>query len=431
MIQPRNTVHSNIFYAGIFIALVALPFTFNLTLPIAIILFFNWIAEWNWKEKIARIKSTSPAMFFVFISFFVVYIIGVFYSTNKAAALSELEYKAWFLLAPLLFFTADKSCLTPKRTKFLLFAFIMSMTALIFVNYTLSFVNYLNTHSSREFYYISLSRFMHPSYSSMYACVAFIIVYYLLFISKEKLPTVAKWALVSLLLLYTIYIYCLQSKAGILAFAAIFFLLGLYWINKRGKRWGWSALFVVVMLLVPVLFLRFTSSSNNRLKATVETFKSEDGESKSKESSQLRITIWKMSWQMIVENLPMGVGSGDAKDALIQGYSGMGYDYMHAARYNSHNQYLQTMLALGIIGIASLLAHLFAPLYAAFKKKQILYLSFLIVIILNLLVESMFERRAGCDFFAIFNGLFYFMMMNDMTENDNAKYCASTNNNNL
>ena len=412
MAPTKNAIHANIFYAGILIALVALPFTFNLTLPIAILLFLNWIAEWNWKEKVKRIRSTSPVMFFIFISFYVVYILGIFYSTNKADALSELEYKAWFLLSPLLFFTVDRSYITKKKIQLLLYAFIASITALIVFNYSLSFVNYLVTHNNREFFYEFLSPSMHPSYSSMYVCVAFAIIFHLLFVAKEKLHLGVKWALGGLLLLYTIYIYCLQSKAGLLAFAAILFLLGLYWINRKGKKWGWSILFFVVILSIPVTIVHYSASPNNRLKAAVEALKSNDVGDISQESSQLRLVIWKTSCRMIMANLPWGAGSGDTKEVLTQAYKDAGYDHMYEARYNSHNQYLQTMLALGIVGIVSLLAHLCAPLYIAFKKRHILYLSFLIIIILNLLVESMFERRAGCDFFAIFNGLFYFMMMN-------------------
>ena len=81
------------------------------------------------------------------------------------------------------------------------------------------------------------------------------------------------------------------------------------------------------------------------------------------------------------------------------------YTNLIGHNYNAHNQYLQTLLSTGIIGIIILLIFSFSPFYFGIKHKDILYISFVIVLILNIFVESMFEARAGVNFIAIMNML--------------------------
>ena len=61
--------------------------------------------------------------------------------------------------------------------------------------------------------------------------------------------------------------------------------------------------------------------------------------------------------KLAIENL-LCVGTGDIKDELIAAYKDSGMDYI-ASKIKFHNQYLQSFLAIGILGLFSLLAILF------------------------------------------------------------------------
>jgi O-antigen ligase len=117
----------------------------------------------------------------------------------------------------------------------------------------------------------------------------------------------------------------------------------------------------------------------------------------------VRYTIWDTSWEAAKENLPFGVGSGDIKDVLKSKYSERSLPYFNKREYNTHNQYLQILLAVGIPGILLFVSGLFYTLYVSMQKRCFLYLVFMLIIAINLLTESMLERQSGVVFYAIFN----------------------------
>lgn len=408
----RKQVHFYIFYGSLMAAVATLPVTYKFTLPIAVLLLVNWIAEWNWKEKVQRIKNSSyPVLFYISVSFFLIYVIGLFYSSNKTAALSDLEYKIWFLVSPLIFFTADPQRLTKKRIHTLFYALILSSIALIILNYVIAFIHYLVTKDILEFFYARLSHFMHPSYSALHITTAFLTAFYLLFIYKEPRKLFVKIFLGMSLLLFAVYIVCLQSKAGLLVFVVLLFILGLYLINQQQKRVLLSIVFIVAMLVSPMVLGKFIHLPVNRFKASIKKLEDPKNMDDPQDGTWQRIAIWKASRDVALEHLPFGTGTGDVKENLTRKYKEYGYTYIYTNQSNSHNQYLQTFIALGIPGLLILLAYFLCPLFVTVKKRELLYFCFIITVMLNLLVESMFERRAGCDFVALFNGLFCFMML--------------------
>ena len=54
-----------------------------------------------------------------------------------------------------------------------------------------------------------------------------------------------------------------------------------------------------------------------------------------------------------------------------------------------------------------LLAYCLYPLYYSVRKKNILYFSFTLLVILNIAVECMFHTRSGADFIALMNVLMF------------------------
>ena len=119
----------------------------------------------------------------------------------------------------------------------------------------------------------------------------------------------------------------------------------------------------------------------------------------------VRFYIWTGSWEAAKENIPYGVGTGDAKDILKNKYKDKSLEYFYNREYNAHNQYLQILLTLGIPGIAVFVSGLLYAFFISIKKRYFLYIVFLIIFGLNILTESMLERQAGVVFYAVFNAL--------------------------
>ena len=120
-------------------------------------------------------------------------------------------------------------------------------------------------------------------------------------------------------------------------------------------------------------------------------------------SVNLRLLEWQASWDIIKKSWFAGVGTGDGQDALKSYYASFNASTMDMD-YNSHNQYLQTIIELGVMGLISLLLCFFLP---AFRQDySILYFSFILLFSLLCLTECMLARQKGIIFFTLFQSLF-------------------------
>jgi len=129
---------------------------------------------------------------------------------------------------------------------------------------------------------------------------------------------------------------------------------------------------------------------------------------KSIEKSDMRIQIWSSIPKTLGKNWIFGLGTGDSKDELVTGYSNIGMNRAFEEQYNAHNQYLETLLALGIGGLVLLMVLLFYPIYKLlWGSTDFLPIMFLGIVAINLLFESMLVRIAGVMFFSIFYCLFF------------------------
>jgi O-antigen ligase len=206
----------------------------------------------------------------------------------------------------------------------------------------------------------------------------------------------------------------LSSKAGwicLLLFALYFFR----WLVL--KKNIISALLMMGLLISSFLFLNvyFTPNFSTRIpkaSAIIETIKGNNIEHKkittSTDGNGRRILVWKAATEIIIENFWIGVGTGDAKDKMLEKYQEKGMVSEYENKLNSHNQYLNTFIAIGIIGFVILLLCFLLPLYFSYKEKTFLFAAFVCITGINFLVESMLETQVGVIFYAFFYTLLCF-----------------------
>ena len=401
MLFRQEPILFQITYIILLLCMCSIPITSALLLPAGIALWSISLVHFFKIEKGTCLKNRENNIFFsLYLLFFLLNFIALFYSHNKTIAFSRMEYYLWFFIAPPLFLVLDSQKMTRKRIENLLFTFLISMAFIILLNYAVSYKFFLETHSSYHFFYASLSHFMHPSYQALYACIALLFSFY--FITKRRCMVL--FILFSLVLL--LYVFMLQSKSGI--FAAILFLVfaGLYVMNRKKIRYIFSVVFVVVFLAIPVFLVKNIHTKINRVDNFIESLK------KARENenyTDTRVLIWKNAWEVAVENLPFGTGIGDVHDALNRTYEANGFPALHERNYNAHNQYLETLIGSGILGLLSLLSLFIFPFIYGVKNRDILLSVFVLIVLFFLLFESMLERKAGGDFIALFLALLFYM----------------------
>ena len=108
--------------------------------------------------------------------------------------------------------------------------------------------------------------------------------------------------------------------------------------------------------------------------------------------------MWTASTLEILEH-PFGVGTGNVDDFLKKRLLQLGQKNMLEEEYNPHNQFLQSTLEIGIIGLLVLVLLLFFVLKFAFIDSNWLLGILCLNLIFNALFESMLQRQSGIVFF--------------------------------
>jgi O-antigen ligase len=129
----------------------------------------------------------------------------------------------------------------------------------------------------------------------------------------------------------------------------------------------------------------------------------------------IRLLFWKYAFTLLEREKAWiwGVGTGDSQDQLNaiyrehNLYSGNGTPQdVGYQEYDTHNQYMETFLKLGLLGVGYLLFYVIAHLRQSIKKNHLLYAAFLLLFIIFSCTETTLQTNKGIFFFAFFNCLF-------------------------
>ncbi|MDC1203379.1 O-antigen ligase family protein, partial [Crocinitomicaceae bacterium] len=140
--------------------------------------------------------------------------------------------------------------------------------------------------------------------------------------------------------------------------------------------------------------------------AALESFESKNNPST--ESNTSRLLMWSTSIDVFKEFPFAGVGTGDYDDVLTKKNESYGNSGVAMHRYNSHNQFLNTMVQLGLLGLVVLIMLFLNGFKMAYQQKNIIGLFTLSCFFLNFLFESFIESQAGIILFCLLTiAIFY------------------------
>ena len=382
-------------------------------MAIMLIMFF-WILEGKYRQKFQQIRNDRFRQWtLLFALYYVIYLVGLLYSSNQFSALLNLQTKLSLLIFPLIFSTIDLDLIKSLRKRIIQFYILgcLFSSAILLLH---SLILFYSNRSINTFFYGELSWYHHASYLSMFLVFAIGILLYRLYTSEEKIVRQQRILSISAIIYFSIIVVLLSSKAGLISLLLILlFHVGYLFFNKRIV--SGSILLVSYILVAWAVTTQFDVTSD-RITDAQRAISSNTLDKNSRESTTSRLLIWESAMSIIKQNVLFGVGTGDANDVLLQTYKSRDYSGILESRLNAHNQYLQTFIAVGIPGFLVLLIMLSVPLIQSLRTKNILYFLLLVLVSFNLLFESMFERQAGVVFYAFFNGLFFCYMMNEKEE---------------
>ena len=415
-----------------------------------------------------ELQYRNKFAYFIFIAFWVIYAISFLYSENTAEARVQIGKKLPFLLFPLFFMTSNLSYLTKDRVRTVMYYFVIGILTLFVINliwagYDILFneSEIIRLTSPHKFFKTDNLVFpqMHRAHFSLYTCLGLAFCF-IEFINNNSLKLKTFNLLISIVLIISpFYIY---SRAGILCSILILFTLWI-WITLVFKKRKAGIITCVIFLTSLIIGCIAFPKTIQKFTDAIENIQNGKGDS--------RVTIRNANRSVICENILFGVGSGDRNDETMNSYYRYKddiipeiksikpsdltdnvvndsdstlynekyiaevYEYIdsiikkndydnsdvkeyineyriikHCIQYelNAHNQFSDTIIAVGVMGLILLITFFIYPIFLWIKNKNfdIVFFSLLLIVAFNSLFESVLERQMGIMFFVFF----YFLL---------------------
>jgi len=363
--------------------------------------------------SIYQLKGNYSKDFFtkygLFLAFFFSIIIGLFIdlALNYEFDISQVIKRAAFILIPFIIYYSRKHIQILSLKVFVYFlsslSFVLILLGLIRSVLNRGKILYGNWDSkTTEAFYeqdmllnwgelsykkIFIILDMHPSYYALFSCIAIILLLFTGLIDIKK-----NWKR-ALLILHILMIILVSSKAGLIS---LFLILTVAFFSVEQIKQKLIAASVVAVIIVVVMSI---PSTQLRIKKSFDSITLNNIELKTDKSVD-RIILWKSLENFSAKQLILGHGYHSSL-SKIHLYTGIDK--------NLHNQFLQTLVSSGIIGLSLLIIFLAAPLL---YDQSLFTIVFIGLIVLNLLFENMLDRIWGIIFISFFYALFIFGELN-------------------
>ncbi len=359
--------------------------------------------------------------FFIPILFFGIMAMSLLWTKNYNDTLSGIQKVLSFLVIPMVFFAIPQVSKESLNNIFRIYGFGMVFYAVFYI--AIASKCYLETNNTNVFFNINLVP-IDPGaiYMSVFASLA---LFY--FVQIEKKKSIEK---VSLSII-TVFIFLLSSKSIItIDFIIIVWFYAFYAKIPNGTK----VLTILAVSLFLLFSIFFVKEVKDRFLVEYETAFVDNishGKSKKKPEKTHNVSI-KEAWtntkfqqtdffpgtalrvyqariykEMLQEEALFLKGFGlEASQYRIRQKAkehNLFYDY---GEFNFHNQYIQSLAELGIVGLLILVIMLFVNLNNGLLKKDFLHIAFAITMIMLFLSESFFCRQRGIVFFILLYCLF-------------------------
>lgn len=340
--------------------------------------------------------------FLLMIAIIVPYAIGLCFSQNMPLALSIVQVKMMLCILGLLFgFVALRPTIEQQKKALNIFC-IASLLIAIIGNMMIVVKGYAVESADFAFSYrISLEEYigLHPTYY----CA---IVYMAAFIKLHQILTapfragVQSWFWLLLITLCVAAGLLAASRATMIAFAVITAIFIINLARTHPYRWWFLGGLVVIgvsLAMVPSIKARLMEINSANMKAP--TRNNDNG-------TNVRSGIFTCNAELLDENWVWGLGTGNVQKALNDCLGKFDTTVYDTHDYNTHNEYLNSWLTAGLLGLLTFVGTLLYSFWLAFKSVNRLHVYFLAFMCICFLTENYLERQAGVTLFALMQMLF-------------------------
>lgn len=213
------------------------------------------------------------------------------------------------------------------------------------------------------------------------------------------------WMIMAILFLFGMS-YLLASRNLMLILYGVTLGFAFYYIFGRKKYLEGAALVMGLLIGVFLIFKFFPKTFNRFRELTYTEF---NYQSMGKESHynmevtkdqwnglNFRRAAWECGWELFLSHPVTGVNIGDKKDVLMDKYREKNFQFALQTKKNVHNNYLDILYSMGIIGLALFLGGwVILPLWYAKKFRDWLGVLMILTFASAWVTEIYFDRSLG------------------------------------
>lgn len=351
-------------------------------------------------------KSLLSKEVLLLVSLYLLSWISLVYSPDKNEGLNILGRQQAIFIFPVLLALSGMD-----RGKYLLplcrfFAFSCTIAVLYLYFDALKIIDLFQLPMSSLFsldfmnHNFSLPLHIHATYLSMYVAFSIIILAWLLSLEKNS-----KWKLVYsfCMLILSVGLMQLSSRAAFIALLVVINIVFpfLLFVGKQRIR------FISVSLLLScVVFFGIATIDAFKVRYVNDLKKDLINRGTLVEINEPRVDRWEVIGEMVLRSPVIGYGIGAEKNMLQEKYFDNKLFNSYLNEFNTHSAYLSLLMKLGVLGLILFVYILFSGFSAALKKRQPVFLGFLILITIVGVSENVLDLNKGIFFFSFFFSLF-------------------------
>lgn len=387
--KPKSLLGEAIFLGVFFV----LPYKLILS-PISLGLLFLWHVMVAERKEPLKSNFNLHRDLIGFYVFFLVQVVSVIYSASLNESSERLLTQSPLLIVPLLFATVLPSQELIKKAKKI---FILSCVLFCVFSFSTLFYNYVINYEHRlnyNFMQRSMYHFHFP-YDVLYINVAFA---FLLF-DNLRIKPIFKTIIT---ILFFLFIVASGVRIGILIFLSLsVFVTVINFKQMANLKTVILSLLLMVSAIVIINLSDYTKDkildSFGKIGFGTERYVSEIGEKY--HNITLREKLWTTSIEAINEKPIFGYGPKGAQKELNGRYIKKGFK--NIIGFNSHNQYLTTLIENGFVGLFVLFSIFLVAFARSIKMKSLSNCIVVLIFAVAFLTESVLVRQKGVVFFSI------------------------------
>ena len=345
------------------------------------------------------------AVLWAYVCFYVLYLVGIYFTNDFPNAMKVLEYKLSFVLIPILFVFRPNFNL---KISYPIVGLAVGIVCISIAGFIKAIAAFQLTHNALVSFTSSNICIYHPTYFAAFTMIALGGMWYLY---KKDWAGFTILKVLPFLVFGGIMVMLSYSMSAILFLFLVIVFLIIKWIYEKINRY----LAIAVVAAAPV-FIYFVVANipalkdevNNSAKAFSEYVSNPMEYIRGKEEvptgDKVRLIMWTVTAREYLAH-PFGVGTGNVDNHLSSALQDVGQIEMsnktpnNEIRYNPHNQFLQTTMELGFLGLAVFVFILAKGIQWGVRKKNGLLILVISCLSFNCLFESMLQRQTGIVFF--------------------------------